>query len=196
MILTTQNNRLYDSRNFDLYKNVYAVYVDKEKLEYNRKIYQDEYEKLHINYVKERFELLLFFNKLSDIKDFQNGYQIIYGHFYNKEDLFLYKNTRNGEIFGYKIKKCLRDKLYFNKDRTLLCSNSYRTLANQVKLINTKENNEHTSNLKPLELNYNYFDETLNFIDLGEIYTEITYISEDDKLLMIPIITQTVINLN
>ena len=62
MILTTQNNRLYDSRNFDLYKNVYAVYVDKEKLEYNRKIYQDEYEKLHINYIKERFELLLFFN--------------------------------------------------------------------------------------------------------------------------------------
>jgi len=192
MLISPQNNRLYDTRNFDLYRNVYAIYIDHKVLQYNKEKYKDDYEKIHINYTETQYLISISTNDTISNIDYQNGYKIIYGHFYNKQDLFLYKNTANGKIIGYNIKKCLRDKLYFNKDNNLLCSTSYKTLAQQVKYINSKENSSYNEKLEPLPLTYEYYDETLNLSDFVDMYT--TNMSYIDKCItLIPLETKTIV---
>ena len=158
MILTQRNELQYDSKNFDSYQNVYTVYIDRLAIERNKQRDLVDYEYLHIKYDYEVFSIY-FNDNVTSLKEYENGNKIIFGHFYNGQNYFLYKNIHNGKVIGYKINKCKLENLYFNKNNHILMSHSYREIVKQLKYINHEQNVESRQDLKPNTIGYVYLND-------------------------------------
>lgn len=129
MILNNYNRKISDSENFDKYKNHYAIMIN-DKKSYIRKN-KDSYE----IYVKHLDLALIFtvFELGSVVKT--KKYDIIYGHFYDNEDYFLFKKLKNGKIVNYSIHKCSLRELYHNEKDKLYISNYFYDASNTVKYL-------------------------------------------------------------
>ena len=158
MILTQKNDLHYDSKNFDNYQNVYTVYIDRLAIERNKQRDLVDYEYLHIKYDYEVFSIY-FNDDVTSLKEYENGNKIIFGHFYNGQNYFLYKNIHNGKVIGYKINKCKLENLYFNKNNHILMSHSYKEMVKQLEFINHEQNVESRQNLKPNTIGYVYLED-------------------------------------
>lgn len=193
MIITNKNDRLYNTRNFDNYPNIYTIKVDHLKIKTYTDYINDVLNKCYINYIIET--LILSFVKKQDISDCKGGYQIIYGHFYNDNNLFLYQNTYNGKIVAHSVKKTQKDNLYFNTNNNLICGNSYKEINSQLIVLNNKlKTNNYSSNINNILTYIHYDDETLIFTDIwnSDYQTEILSITIDQPY----IIENKSINLN
>lgn len=170
MLITQKNNLLYDTKDFDLYQNVYTIYVDKVTIDKNKEKDLKDYDYLHFKY--EQTILKIFYNTdFSNLKNYSNGHKIIFGHFYNNQDYFLYKNLHNGKVIGYKVSKCRLDQLYYNKNNHVLMSHSYKEMVQQLKFLNDKVNKESKTGLSPKTIHYNYEDNLIYFNENPNIFS-------------------------
>ena len=143
MIVSKRNQLLYDSLNFDNYFNNYAI------LKSNMK-------DIKIDMMQHKNEIFVSVHLEELYFDFYNirgklNYKIIFGHFYNNSDFFLYKNVLNGKTIGYSIKKCKRNELYFNEHNDLLHASSYDQIKQQLVYIKEQKNQ-----IDSPTLNYKY----------------------------------------
>jgi len=171
MIISKHNNLLYDTKNFDNAKNIYAVLIDNIKVQANIDSI-DNYDVLNINITQEKIWLCF---SLINSKTYKNPYKVVYGHFYNNSDIFLYKDIHSGKIIGHSIKKTYVDKLYYNKNK-LLYNRSYKTLVEQFNRLYNKSKDDYTSTSQ-LTIHYNYDNETIEFENTAK-YIDTVYSDE------------------
>ena len=164
MILTQRNDRLYDSRNFDNYQNYYAIRYDVEKYHFIKDKNTNNLLTVYTQYIN--FNLILSVNTNKESSD-NNIYQILYGHFYNDQNVFLFKKVHNGKIAGYKINKCQRTELWHNNLNQLYISNYFGEVKKTAVLLNNEAYKDIDSTIiNPILTYINYKDETLSFIEL------------------------------
>lgn len=184
MILNKHTDLIYDSKNFENYYNLYTVTIDdrqKEKFEYEIEKNKNNIE-VNYNILIEQLNCIFILEKILDSQKF---YKVIYGHFYNNENYFLYKNIRNDNLVEYKIKKCKRNELLFNKNHKLLCSHKYDDITTQLKYIKLDTKNEYYNIVdRPLEITYINYDDRLKI----NIKTDIIETLYNDECLKINII--------
>ena len=170
MIITNKTDLLYDSKNFHKHKNIYTILLNKKRYE---QIKYDIYnsQELMCNYDDYFDELEIFFiiERISNVKHL---YNIVYGHFYNNNNMFLYKDQANGKIIEYKCRSCKYDELIYNDKHNLICSNSYKDLKRQLTIISAKEEERISNEItRPLEIDYKGNIETLILITTEKIDT-------------------------
>lgn len=162
MVITQQNNRLYDTRNFDSYKNYYVIHYNEEK--YNTlklKNSADSYT-VYMNYVRLSTELILSVDY--NVEQSENIYRIIYGHFYNNEDKFLFKKVHDGKIIGYKVSRCNKGELWHNKLNQLYIANYFKDAKKTAILLNNEANIQIADEtINPVLSYITHSDETLIF---------------------------------
>lgn len=168
MILSNKNDLLYDAKNFNKYRNIYAVLVNYGKIDdiqdniskYAGKI-TDEYDHVN-NEVK-----LIFLNE--EYLNLKGIYKIIFGHYYNNQNLFLYKNLRDKKIVTTNIHQCKYNELLYNNTKDLIYSNSYDALKKQVDIIVQIKENRIKDNLLPIDVSYE--EGTVNIETNGKLST-------------------------
>ena len=106
-------------------------------------------------------------------------HDVIYGHFYNKQDLFLYKKfSDNNKLIEYKVNKCKIQDLLYNDNDKLVIANSHEEILKQLKLIGKSKYNDVVDNfVKPLTISF-YANEHL-FLSTND---KIDIIFEDNCL--------------
>lgn len=178
-VITTLNDRHYDTRNFDLNNNYYAILVDKKQLEINKGIYENGNDKLYIKF--DHIQTLLIYAKLYNNNElYENGYKIIYGHFYNDNNFFLFKKlTNEGKLIGHKIHKVQKSELYSKLDR-LYFSNYYNDISKTSFLLNKQIKDRYKRDVPTLEIKYDYKEnnEELYFFSSIKTYFDIDYKDE------------------
>lgn len=167
MIINQYNDRLYDTRNFDQHHNYYAIRYDVEKYRILKDKNQSDSYTIYMEYFNA--ELLLSVDK--NIESSQSIYNIIYGHFYNDQNFFLFKKVKDGKIIGYKIQKCNKAELYHNKMNQLYISNYFKDVQRTVLLLNKDANNDIADEIINPALSYIVYDpdtEKLTFMTLWD----------------------------
>ena len=154
MIITKHSDLLYDTKNFNKYNNIYAVLVQKKYYDEVNKSYNDQ--KLYIKYDKDTDDLELYYLLDSCIYMINKMHDIVYGHFYNKQDLFLYKKfSDNNKLIEYKVNKCTLQDLLYNDNDKLVISNSYEEVLRQIKILGQNKYNDVVDNfVKPLTISF------------------------------------------
>lgn len=166
MILSNRNDLLYDSKNFDKYRNIYVVKINVNKEKYVQEQIRDLGGELHWDYDAYSFTLNLYF--LSAQVNLNGIYKIIYGHYYNSQNLFLYKDLHNKKVIKSTISYCKNNELMYNNLNDLIYSNSYDVLKRQINvLLKTKE--ERIKTLSPISVTYN--NGNLNITSNGKLST-------------------------
>lgn len=155
MIITQHNNRLYDSRNFDSYKNYYAIIYNQDKYSFIKdKNYNDIYT-VYTQYIKSILILDIDYDKETS----QSIYNIVYGHFYNDQNFFLFKKIHDDKIVGYKINKCKRTELWHNKLNQLYISNYFGEVKKTAIMLNKEANEQISTDTTNPALTYIHYDE-------------------------------------
>ena len=130
-MLLNQNKHLHNLKNFDNYRNIYAVRMNESKIDsitYN--LLNDGNLRYKYNIVQR--ELFLYFAIDEDIS-IRGYYKIIYGHFYNNSNEFLYKKLNNKKTYNFEVFKCNKNELLHNKLKEyLIYSDSYDALDKQI----------------------------------------------------------------
>ena len=166
MILSNRNDLLYDSKNFDKYRNIYVVKINVNKEKYVQEQIRDLGGELHWDYDAYSFTLNLYF--LSAQVNLNGIYKIIYGHYYNSQNLFLYKDLHNKKVIKSTISYCKNNELMYNNLNDLIYSNSYDVLKRQINvLLKTKE--ERIKTLSPISVTYK--NGNLNITSNGKLST-------------------------
>lgn len=91
-------NKIYknlkeDLQGFNKYKNYFLIKIDNKLMEMNKTIV-DSYHRLVIEYSN----LVIYIYKNNKKPRFKVPFKIIYGHFYNDDEMIQYKNVINNEI--------------------------------------------------------------------------------------------------
>lgn len=183
MILTKHNDRQYDSRNFDRSKNYYAIKYDAEKYQILKDKNNDDLYIVYTQYLNTELFLSVDYNKETS----NSIYKIIYGHFYNDQNYFLFKKVNDGKIVGYKVNKCQRSELWHNKLNQLYISNYFLDAKKTAVILNTQANNDISQETENPALSYiNYNDETLIFTGVwnSDYQTEILSITIDQPYMI------------
>lgn len=166
MILSNRNDLLYDSKNFDKYRNIYVVKINVNKEKHIQEQIRDLGGKLKSEYDAYTLTLYLYF--LAAQVNLNGIYKIIYGHYYNNQNLFLYKDLHNKKVIKSTISYCKNNELMYNNLNDLIYSNSYDVLKSQINvLLNTKE--ERIKTLSPISVTYN--NGNLNITSNGKLST-------------------------
>lgn len=163
MIINSYNDRNYDTRLFDKCQNYYAILRDEKSIEINTIKDKNECEYINITYDKIS-TLIIYTADIKDLSNHQNGYKIVYGHFYNDRNEFLYKKVEGGKIVGYKVHRCKQAELWRNKLDKLYISNYFGEVKKTITLLNTQLNKENReSYIQPKEITYTVINNTLDF---------------------------------
>ena len=162
MIVKQTTGNVYDSKNFDSYPNYYAILVDKKTIELNRKKDKEGLENIYIKYTVNDL-LLIYNNDKENISNHQGGYKIVYGHFYNNQNYFLFKKLHNDKIVGYNVQKCQKAELWHNKLNKLYISNYLNEVKNTAFWLNSQKNEETQQSYTPAKIGYLYYDYTIEF---------------------------------
>lgn len=181
MIVKTTVDKIHNTANFNNYNNVYTLLFNKNK----RLIIEDNINNVNVNdlkfvYIELNDELKLYLDYSAKLK-YKSYCKIIFGHYYNNHNMFLYKNVSEKNVVKYEIYKCLNTELVKNENNKLICSNSYSSIRRQLDIINYNLYNTYKEELNrkfPLELTYN--KETLN-IDTNEVIS----LDYEDEILII-----------
>ena len=178
MIITKNKDYLYNIKNFNSYNNVYAILVNHNIIENISEAKANYDDNLYISYTEGISELNCFFLIDESIK-VRKPYKIVYGHFYNKYNIFLYKTIINGKVFDLNIKHCKYEDLLFNENKNLICSKKYSVLDREARLFNDEwEIKYKESIIKPISLNYIYETETLEINLKNGGLTDISFENE------------------
>lgn len=154
MLINSKNELLYDAKNFDNYHNIYCI-LKKTNKQYDNKLLYEYYDG----------ELKLL---LEEFPAFIKEHKIIFGHYYNNENTFIYKNVQNGKIVSYEIKHCNNNELYY-KNNKLIYGDTYDSIKMQIDNINLDEINKYKEKYSnPLSISYNKENNNLN-INLNKI---------------------------
>lgn len=151
MFLTNKNDLLYDSKNFEKYNNIYCVLLNQKKIKYNEEVIGSNDHKLQHDYIEVEENLKLFF--IIEQLSLAGCYKIIFGHYYNKSNNFLYKNVKNSKVISYSVKRCNNKELLY-KNNKLVCANSYESLKRQIDYIDLTESKKIDDFKNPLEIIY------------------------------------------
>lgn len=189
MIITQHNDKLYDTRYFDKCQNYYAILVNENIIRINNQKDQDACNYINITY-DNNSTLLIYTSDVKDLKDHQNGYKIVYGHFYNEHNEFLYKKVEGGKIVGYKVYRCQEVELLKNKLNKLYISNYFNDIKKTVKLLNTNLNQTNIKeNIHPKAITYTVID---NILDFGEDFSDYMSTKYENGLLELTPISNTI----
>lgn len=165
MIITQQNNRLYDSRNFDSYKNYYAILYNQDKYTFIKDKNNADLYTIYTSHIST--QLILDVDKIKETSD--SIFSVVYGHFYNDQNFFLFKKVKNGKILGYKVNKCQRSELWHNKLNQLYISNYFGAVQKTAITLNDNANDEigtDTTNPALSYITYDKQNEQLSFMTL------------------------------
>lgn len=168
MILSNKNDLLFDSKNFDKYRNIYTIKINANKIENLENNLKDCDDKLYSEYDAYYFNLKLFFT-IEQYFNLTGIYKIIFGHYYNNQNAFLYKGIHNKKIITTSIHHCKHNELLFNNAHDLIYGNSYDTLQREINIITENKKNEMRTLYYPLELSYK--DENLTINTKGNLIT-------------------------
>ena len=150
MFITNRNDLLYDTKNFDKYNNIYCVLLNIKKIKEREKKLGDN--KLHHTYVNEQLNLFFLFEKFSSTTGER---KIVFGHYYNNRNTFLYKDVKNSKVISYNIKQCRNKELLYRNDK-LICSNTYENLKKQIDYIDLTETKKiKEDHIYPFIITYN-----------------------------------------
>ena len=167
MIINQYNDRLYDTRNFDSYNNYYTIKYDIDKYQVMKDRNSVDYYYIYVQHFNT--ELIL---SVDTTKEIGEGlFDIIYGHFYNEQNYFLFKNVHNGKIIGYKVHKCNSGELWRNKLNQLYISNYFGEAKKTLLLLNKQANEDIAKETTNPALSYIVYDkpnEKLTFIELWD----------------------------
>ena len=161
MILSQQNNLLYDAKNFNRYNNVYAILINKRRL---YKIEEDietviNNSGIRTLYVLQESQLKIYFDAQIDIAGL---YRIIFGHYYNNQNIFLYKDTYGKNvIIKHEVHRCNNSELVHNTNNHLIYSNSYDVVKKQLDVIKYNEINRYKQKYNELPFEISYSNETI-----------------------------------
>lgn len=153
MILSNKNDLLYDSKNFDRYRNVYAIFVNHNKIEYMKSELENCDDDLHQEYISYNFELRLFY-LFQEFINLNGTYKIIFGHYYNNQNAFLYKSIHNKKVITTSVHHCKCNELLYNNEKDLICSNSYEVLKKQTNIIVKSYETKIREEYFPLSISY------------------------------------------
>jgi len=156
-MLLKKNKHLYDSDNFNNYVNIYTIQVDENRVEQiiydntnNPEILQHRYDKIdkviHIYFLDDPTKKIM--------KIIKSLYKIIYGHFYNAFNDFLFKRTINKKIINTNVYRCNKDLLLKNKEGDLIYTKYYDDI---------KEHREEFLKQKELLLKKEYIKPIITF---------------------------------
>ena len=191
MIVSPHNKQLYDSKKFDIYENFFAIHFSDIKIAKRKEKIDDYSNKLNIKY--ELQLLSIFFRDPSTItKNDSKIYEIVYGHFFDNEDYFIYKNVYNDSISQYKIKTTKASSLYYNDDKNIIASRSLSNIKAQAILLDRKLSKEQAkdSSGKTIDFIYLQDNETLviesnDYLIDFEYYNNILKINTNDNNVII-----------
>lgn len=137
MFLNKRNNHIYSANTFDKSQNVYAIRVNEQKLE------SITYELLNNKEIRYRYNILrrelIFYLSIDDDVNIKSSYKVIYGHFYNNANDFLYKRTFNNKVVNINIYRCKKSELLHNNFKRLIYSDSYDIIDKQVNSISKNQ---------------------------------------------------------
>ena len=165
MIITQHNNRIADSRNFDSYKNYYAILYNQDKYTFIKDKNRADIYTVYTSHIET--QLIINIDKQKETSN--SIYNIVYGHFYNDQNYFLFKKVHEDKIVGYKVNRCHSSELWHNKLNQLYISNYFSDIKKTAIMLNA-EANEHisseTTNPALSYIVYNKDLETLSFMTL------------------------------
>ena len=75
------------------------------------------------------------YNNIYAIKINKNSkiYKIVYGHFYNNYNEFIYKKVVNNKIINTEVFRCRKNELFYNDEYNLIYSKSFNAINNYLK---------------------------------------------------------------
>lgn len=185
MIITQHNNRIADSRNFDSYKNYYAILYNQDKYTFIKDKNRADIYTVYTSHIETKLII-----SIDTQKEISNSiYNIVYGHFYNDQNFFLFKKVKNGKIIGYKVNKCQRSELWHNKLNQLYISNYFSDVQKTTIMLNDNANEEiatDTTNPALSYIVYNEPNEELIFNTLwnSEYWDELVTITIDNPYII------------
>lgn len=173
MLITNKNNLLYDTKNFNSYRNIYAILVNKRKLTniiYNLDHCEDD--DLHTKYYVYENKLELYFI-WQEFLNFDHVYKIVYGHYYNNRNTFLYQNLHGKNIIQTNVHHCNANELLYNTHKDLICAKTYKDIVKQAAYINLDKAQEWESKFpNPLSIAYINTEEILSITSNG-VFTSV-----------------------
>lgn len=177
MLFKKHKEHLYDSKNFDKYDNIYVIKADENKV--NQFIYnvQTSFEILQHKYDKLNRQIIIYFLDYSDaINTIKSFYKIIFGHFYNAFNDFLFKKTTiNKKINNVNVYRCSNELLLKNKENDLISSKSYNEIVeHNNEIIEQKESLLSDEVIKP---NIMFED---NIINIDSLETNVLFEYENN----------------
>lgn len=112
---------------FDDYRNYFFIKIDQKIIEFNKQVAK-LYKKVIFDYFN--LELTLYIYKNRQKPALNNFTNIIYGHFYNDEDLIQYKETYDDGETRPKIHMGNKDELYKNESDQVIQHNDFDIVKN------------------------------------------------------------------
>jgi hypothetical protein len=109
---------------------------------------------LQQEYISYNFKLKLFF-LAEQYMNIKGLYKIVFGHYYNNQNQFLYKNLYNKKIVITTIHRCKYNELLYNNVKDLIYSNSYENLKKQTDNIIKIKENRIKDKYFPIKIEYN-----------------------------------------
>ena len=182
MLIKSTNNRNYNVRNFDDYDNVYAILVDNKSINMNK--YVDDQLSTVVNIkFDHQVTLLIYGNDFVNDREYENVYKVVYGHFYNKQNEFIFKKLNNSdEIIEYKCQRCTKGELWHNKLQKLYFSKIYGEVKSAAHILNIQDCKERRSQYEPYAIEYIYDAETETMFAPQSIIESFKVEYEDETL--------------
>lgn len=169
MIVKPTTDRLYDTRNFDSQKNYYAILYNREKYQLIKDKNKADAYTIYAEYTQ--LKLILDVDYSKERSD--SIFKVVYGHFYNDQNFFLFKQTHNGKVIGYKINKCRRAELWHNNLNQLYITNYFGDIKQTVVHLNMDVNKDIGEQTFCPALTYIEYDEADEKLNFKELYVDI-----------------------
>lgn len=182
MLIKSTNNRNYNVRNFDDYDNVYAILVDNKSINMNK--YVDDQLSTVVNIqFDHQVTLLIYGNDFVNDREYENVYKVVYGHFYNNQNEFIFKKLNNSEeIIDYSCQRCKKAELWHNKMEKLYFSKVYNEVKSAARVLNINDNKERRSQYTPQPISYIYDEITETIYAPTDITDEFKINYEEETL--------------
>lgn len=182
MLIKSTNNRNYNVRNFDDYDNVYAILVDNKSINMNK--YVDDQLSTVVNIqFDHQVTLLIYGNDFVNDREYENVYKVVYGHFYNNQNEFIFKKLNNSEeIIEYSCQRCKKAELWHNKMEKLYFSKVYNEVKSAARVLNINDNKERRSQYTPQPISYIYDEITETIYAPTDITDEFKINYEEETL--------------
>lgn len=150
-------SKIYDIENFNRYANRFYIKVDETAIEHNIRINENRIDSILFHYKN----YILYIERNLRYFTFKNPYSIVYGHFHNNQNVFLYQKVLNKKPIK-EVYSLDRKSLYVNPINEIVESASYQRIEQIVKTLNMKARPEDKS-VDISKIEYTYENNTIGF---------------------------------